>query len=88
MKADADQRLLAQIEYLRSDERLRERAAAAMEVGPEVRLEEARQLGIDAMRWLDQLPADVRARVDGWTDALGPGAEDVLPRLARLSAPR
>jgi len=82
-----DPRLEAQLEYLRSDDRLRERAARAAELTVAERMALVAALGRQAMAMLDRLPPEVRARALAYREPLGPGAEVVLARLARLAAP-
>lgn len=79
--------LAAQLDYLRSDERLAQRAALAATLTPAELLEETAALGRWAMHFLDQLPEDERARALAYEEALPPGAEVVLRRLSRLSSP-
>jgi hypothetical protein len=79
--------LAAQLEYLRSDERLRQRAALAAGMTPEERLEETAALGRWAMHFLDQLSDDERARALAVSEALPPDSEAILRRLSRLSSP-
>jgi hypothetical protein len=82
-----DDRLEAQLEYLRSDERLRELAAVAAEMTPEQRLEQAWAMSESGAAMRAQLPEEVRARLEAHREPLGPGAEDALRRLGRLFAP-
>lgn len=83
---DADERLKAQLAYLRSDDRLRERAGRAQELSTQERVELTYRLSEEAMAMLDGLPAEVRARVEVYREPLGPGAERVLRRLGGLLA--
>jgi hypothetical protein len=84
---DADEILRAQLEYLRSDDRLRELAAMAVEMTAEERLEQAWAMSASAQATLDALPADARARAEAYREPLGADAEEVLPRLAALWSP-
>lgn len=84
----ADARLQLQLEHLRSDDRLRERAARAAELSVAERLELTYALCRQAMAMLDRLAPEVRERVAAYHEPLGPGAEEVLRRLARLASPR
>jgi hypothetical protein len=79
--------LAAQLEYLRSDERLKQRAALAATMTPEQWLAEAAALGRWAMFFLGQLPDDERARALAADEPFPPGSEAVLRRLGRLSSP-
>ena len=85
--SDVDDLLEAQLEYLRSDDRLRELAAIAAEMTREERLEQAWAMSRSGQSMLDSLPDDVRARAEAYREPLGAGAEEVLPRLAALSSP-
>jgi hypothetical protein len=86
-RSPVDRRLQLQLEYLRSDERLRELAGVAAELTSEERLEQAWAMSRSAAAILAQQPDDLLARIEAVRDALGPGAENVLPRLARLASP-
>jgi hypothetical protein len=85
--ARADALLCAQVEHLRSDERLRELAALAAEMTPEERLAQAWAMSASGAAARELLAEDERARVDALREPLGPGAEQVLARLAGLSSP-
>ena len=85
--SDENERLRAQIEYMSSDDRLRERAALAAEMTPEERLEQACEMTDTAAATLDALPEDVRERILGYSEPFGPGAEEVLRRLGSLASP-
>ena len=86
-RPDPDAVLAAQLEYLRSDARLRERAAEAAALRPEERLAQAHALGRLASFYLARLPEDVRARAADCRAPLGPGAEQILVRLAHSAEP-
>lgn len=83
---DADRRLEAQLEWLRSDDRLRERAARAAELTVRERLELTYRLCREAMAMLDRLAPEARERIEAYREPLGPGAEQVLRRLGRLAS--
>ncbi|HEY3357214.1 MAG TPA: hypothetical protein VGQ83_28450 [Polyangia bacterium] len=84
---DPAERLRAQLERLRGDERLRQRAALAGEMTPQELLAETWALCRWAAFFLDQLPEDEAARARGYHEALPADAGPVLRRLARLAAP-
>jgi hypothetical protein len=87
MAPDADARLRAQLEYLRSDERLRELARMAAELTPEERLAQAWEMSRGGSLVSGPLSDEARARVDALRGELGPNAERVLRRLATLGRP-
>ncbi|MBI5480120.1 MAG: hypothetical protein HY906_14735 [Deltaproteobacteria bacterium] len=76
--------LAAQLDYLRSDARIRERVATAASLRPEERLAQALALGRLAAFYMARLPDDVRARAAACRAPLGPGAEEILLRLAHM----
>ena len=88
MPTTADAALEAQLEYLRSDDRLRERAERAREMSIEERLSLTYGLCRAAMATLDRLPISVRQRGAVHVDPLGPGADEVLARFGSLASPR
>lgn len=73
----------AQLEYLRSDERLRERAARATEMSAEERLALAFELCHQAALWQERVPIEVRA--GAVPERPLPDAWVVLRRLGRPS---
>ena len=85
--SDADRRLERQLQYLRSDDRLRERAARAAELTVPERLSLTYKLSHRASLMRDQLSPDIRARVESHKDRPGPGAEEVMRRYSRLASP-
>jgi hypothetical protein len=85
--SDVDRRLEEQLGYLRSDERVRERAARAAEMTVAERLSLTYMLSRRATAMRDQLPSDLRARVASYREPLGPGAEAALRRFSRLASP-
>ena len=87
VRSDPDAVLTAQLDYLRSDARIRERVAAAAGLRPEERLAQAHALGRLASFYLARLPDDVRVRAAAYRAPLGPGAEQILLRLAHLPEP-
>ena len=84
---DPTQRLDAQLEYLRSDQRLRSRAALAAEMTPAECLAEAYALCRWAAFLLEQLPAAERQRALDYHEPLPDDTAPVLRRLARLGTP-
>jgi hypothetical protein len=78
-----DERLAAQLEYLRSDERLRERARAAQELTPAERLRKAYELSAWAMQLLARQPPELRERFEASREEPGLDAADCLRRLGR-----
>lgn len=89
MASPLDDRLLEdQIAHLRSDDRLRERAARAAELSIQERLFLTYRLCRSAMELLDSLPAEARSRAEEYREPLGPGAEEVLARFGSLASPR
>lgn len=82
-----DERLRAQLEYLRSDDRLRELAAVAGEMAPEERLEQAWAMAASAAATLEALGPEARARIEATRQGPNAGAAPVLRRLARLASP-
>ena len=76
------ERLQAQLEYLRSDDRLRELAALAAESTPEERLEQAWAMSRSAAAVLVSGAADDRVR-----EEIAAAAAPVLRRLAGLARP-
>ena len=85
--ADADKRLEEQLRYLRSDDRLRERAARAAEMTVAERLSLTYTLCRRASAMRGQLSPAIRARVASFREPLGPGAEAALRRFSRLASP-
>ena len=75
---DADAILRAQLEHLRSDDRLRELAALAADMTPEERLQQAWAMSRSAAAMLEGRPDPPR-------EPLGPGAPEVLRRLSDLA---
>ena len=71
--ADADRRLEEQLSYLRSDDRLRERAARAAEMTVAERLSLTYTLCRRASAMRGQLSPAIRARVASFREPLGPG---------------
>lgn len=86
-RSDADDRLQAQIDYLRSADRLRELAAIAAEMTPEERLEQAWAMSRSGAAMRASLPDDVRARIEAYREPLAPGAEEAMRRLGSLASP-
>jgi hypothetical protein len=84
---DPDARLAARLEHLRSDDRLRERAARAAEMTAEERLALTYHLGRRAMALLDALPPGDPARAGSPRELPASDAGPVLLRLARLRVP-
>jgi hypothetical protein len=84
-RSPTDERLQAQLEYLRSDDRIRELARLAAEMTPEERLEQAWSMSRSAAAMLDNLPSEVRERLEAHRQPLTPDSEEALRRLARLS---
>jgi len=83
----ANRALEAQLEFLRDDERLRERATRAAELSVDQRLELTYRLCRAAMGLLERLPAEARAQAEAYREPLGPDAEEVLGRFASLASP-
>ena len=79
-----DRRLRAQLEHLRDDDRLRERARRAAELTLEERLALTYRLGRAAIEMLESLPTVAREQAARWRDVPGAGAEVVLRRLASI----
>jgi hypothetical protein len=86
-QTEADERLQAQLEYLRSVDHLRELAAIAAEMTPEERLAQAWAMSRSGAAMRERLPEEARARVEAYREPLGPDAEQVLQRLGRLPSP-
>jgi hypothetical protein len=84
---DPAQRLHAQLEHLRSDARLRERASLAGELAPEERLAETYALCQWAAFFVEQLPEDERQRALDYHEPVPPDAAVILRRLACLWSP-
>lgn len=82
-----EEQLQAQLEYLRSDERLREQASRAAEMTVSERLQLTYRLCRVAMQMLDRTPPEVRERVEGFREPLGPDAETVLARFGSIASP-
>lgn len=82
-----DQALQAQLDFLRDDERLRERAARAVQLSVDERLQLAYQLCRAAMGILERLPPEARARAEAYREPLGPDAEEVLRRFGSRATP-
>ncbi|MBI5479249.1 MAG: hypothetical protein HY906_10350 [Deltaproteobacteria bacterium] len=87
VKVDPTRRLNAQLEYLRSDERLRERAALAAQLTTAERLAETYALCRWAAFLLAQLPEDERRRALDFHEPVPADSAPALRRLARLSGP-
>jgi hypothetical protein len=66
---------------LRSDEHIRRRARAAMEMTANERLAQAVELCRAAAAMLEALPPDAQARARAFREIPGPGAEAALRRL-------
>jgi hypothetical protein len=73
----------AQLDYLRSDERLRERAARAAEMSAEERLALAFELCRQAARWQECARPEAPHRLGPVPERPEPGAWAVLRRLGR-----
>lgn len=82
-----DDRFEAQLAYLRSDDRIRERATEAARLSSEERLRQVYALCRAAAKMAARLPDDARARTERHRQAHAPGAERILLRLARLARP-
>lgn len=82
-ESSIDERMLAQLEYLRSDERLRERAARATEMSAEERVALAFELCHQAALWQERVPTEVRDRLGAPPERPLPDAWPVLRRLGR-----
>lgn len=76
-----------QLEHLRSDDRLRERAARAAEMTVAERLALTYQLCRRAAAMREQLSPELRARAESYREPFGPGAEEALRRYSRLASP-
>jgi len=76
-----DPRLRAQIEYLRSDARLRERGLRAAELTPAERLEQGAALARAAAAFASRLPPDQLERLE----SLNQPPSDAAPVLRRLA---
>lgn len=87
MTSQDDARLEAQLDYLRSDDRLRELAALAAELTPAERLAQAWDMCRSAAAMLERLAEDERRRIEATREVPAPDAAEVLGRLARLASP-
>ena len=85
--SEADRRLEQQLQYLRDDDRLRERAARAAEMTVAERLSLTYRLSRRATAMRDKLSPEIRMRAEAYREPLGPGAEEVLRRFSRLASP-
>jgi hypothetical protein len=83
MARTVDERLEAQLAYLRSDEKLLEEARIARGMTPEERLRVAYDLCRVAAEMQARQPPEVLARVDESREPPPPDAEAVLRRLGR-----
>jgi hypothetical protein len=83
MNARADARLRAQMEYLASDDHIRQRARMLGSMTPAERLELTYELSRAAAAQLDRLPAERRERALAWREPVSPEAATILRRLAR-----
>ena len=76
-------RFAAQLEWLRSDERLRERVRATAALSPEERLRMAHDLARIAAEMLARQSPEARVRLEASRERPGPDAEAALRRLGR-----
>jgi hypothetical protein len=83
MVRSMEERLEAQLAYLRSDERLLEEARRARAMAPAERLRVAYELCRVAAEMQARQPPELRARLEATRERPGPDAEAVLRRLGR-----
>jgi hypothetical protein len=81
--AGSDRRFAAQLEWLRSDERLRRQVAGANETTPEERLRAAHALCAAAAKIAAQQPASLRARLEAAREPISASAAAALRKLSR-----